>query len=89
MPTQGIRTEAQVLNANGTGSLRPNFADASGFDGLLLEIFRWLILASTALAVVFLIIAGLQYATTDAFSKKGEAKRRIQEIMIGLALALS
>jgi hypothetical protein len=79
--------EPQTLTAN-RASIAPNINTAD-FSGALTGVFQWLIVIAGVLAAVFLVMAGFQYMTTDAFSAKGAAKKRIQEIFIGLALALS
>jgi hypothetical protein len=61
-------------------------------DGNLEVLLPWLfrtgVVMAGVLAAVYLVIAGFQYMTTDAVSKKSGAKGRIQEIFIGLAIAL-
>lgn len=79
--------EPQILTAN-RASIAPNI-DTTDFSGALMSVFQWLIILSSVLAAVFLVMAGFQYMTTDAFSTKGNAKKRIQEIFVGLAIALS
>lgn len=61
---------------------------AGDIEVLLPWLFRTGIAMAGVLAAVFLVIAGFQYMTTDAVSKKSGAKGRIQEILIGLAIAL-
>jgi hypothetical protein len=76
-----------IPQTTGTGSIEPQLTGNLVPD--ILEIFRWLVMASTILAVIFLAIAGFQYATTDAFGKKMDLKGRIREILLGLTLALA
>lgn len=40
-------------------------------------------------AVIFLIVAGLQYITTENLGQKGQAKQRIQDALVGLLLVLA
>jgi len=40
-------------------------------------------------AVVVIVIAGVQYMTTEAVTQKGEAKKRIRNALIGILLILS
>lgn len=51
-------------------------------------IVKLLIGVATALAVLQIIIGGIQYMTTDAFSGKSSAKDTIQNAIIGLFLAM-
>ena len=55
----------------------------------LLEIFQWGTGVAVALAVLMIILGGVQYMTTDAFFKKEQGKERIKAAVIGLLLALS
>ena len=66
------------------GALRTE-ADLSTY---LSDMFRLLIIFAGALAVFRLIYAGVIYMSTDAFGKKSEAKKIIQETLGGLALVL-
>jgi hypothetical protein len=75
-------------------TLVPNRAPAQltvpegNLEVLLPWLFRTGVVIAGVLAAVYLVIAGFQYMTTDAVSKKSGAKGRIQEIFIGLAIAL-
>lgn len=44
---------------------------------------------AAALSVIYIIIGGFQYLTTDAVFEKGEGKKRIQNAVWGLLLAIS
>lgn len=60
----------------------------SDVDSMLSSVFEWGIIVAALLAAVYLSIAGFQYLTTEGFGKKGEAKKRITQIIFGLVLAL-
>lgn len=57
--------------------------------GYLSTIFKVAIGLTTFLAVVYLIIGGIQYATTEALSGKGEGRTHMTNAILGLVLALS
>lgn len=52
-------------------------------------IFNLTIAIAGVLAVIKIIVGGIQYMSTDAFGGKNEAKNTIQNAVWGLALALS
>lgn len=76
----------QTLVANRVAS--PLAVPAGNIETLLPWLFRTGIIIAGVLAAVFLVLAGFQYMTTDAVSKKSNAKKRLSEIFIGLAIAL-
>lgn len=49
---------------------------------------KLIIAIAGALAVIRIILAGIQYMSTDAFGKKGEARGTITNAIIGLLLAI-
>lgn len=63
--------------------------ETTTFPQYLQIIFKLLIGLTTIAAVVSLIIAGMQYMTTDAFSQKETAIGRIKAIGAGILLAMS
>lgn len=50
--------------------------------------FRLVIAIATALAVIMIIVGGIKYMSTDAFSGKNEAKETIKNALWGLFLAM-
>jgi hypothetical protein len=52
-------------------------------------VFMLVIAVASGLAVVMIIVGGIQYMSTDAFSGKSEAKNTIQNAIWGLLLAIS
>ncbi len=51
-------------------------------------VFMLIIGLAGVLAVIYIIVGGIQYMSTDAFQGKNEAKTRIQNAIFGLLLAL-
>ena len=51
-------------------------------------IFRLSIAVAGALAVIMIVVGGVQYLSTDAISGKSEGKERIQNALVGLLLAI-
>ena len=61
----------------------------SAIIGLIQTVGGWLIMAAGALAVVFLIIGGLQYMTSAGNAEKAAAaKKTIMYALIGVAVVL-
>ena len=52
-------------------------------------IFKLAIGIATVLAVLMIIIGGFQYITSEAISSKGDAKKRINDALLGLVLVLA
>ena len=61
-----------------------NTNDLAGF---LIGWFTVLVGAVTVLAVIWIVLGGIQYMSTDAYSTKSEGKRKITNELIGLLLA--
>ncbi len=89
-------SHAQTSNLTKYKLLEPIPTDASG--GLKEEltaedyfglVFRFALSIASVLAVIRLIYAGIIYMSTDAYTGKSEAKKIIQEALLGLGLALS
>jgi hypothetical protein len=51
-------------------------------------LFKLLIALAGALAIIMIVIGGVQYLSTDAISGKSEGKERIENAIIGLLLAI-
>lgn len=60
--------------------------DLSGF---IIDGFRIAVAASAALAVIMIIYGGIQYLSTDVVFKKGDARKTIEQALIGLLLVMS
>jgi hypothetical protein len=66
-----------------------NSEAGSGLGTFLKQIFNWGIGIAISLAILVIILGGVQYMTTDAIFKKEEGKKRITGAVAGLLLALS
>jgi hypothetical protein len=64
-------------------------ASSVNLEEFLKQIFNWGIGAAVALAILFIILGGVQYMTTDAIFAKEEGRKRIQAAVAGLLIALS
>jgi hypothetical protein len=62
---------------------------ASGFGSYLNSIIRLVIGLIGVLAVVMLVVGGIQYMVSSGGGEKGGAKERMQNALFGLVLALS
>jgi hypothetical protein len=71
----------------------PGFIGAINTSGGLIAyinaLFNLAVLIGGVLAVFIIASAGLQYMTTDAILQKSDAKKRIQNALIGLIMLLS
>lgn len=63
--------------------------DASTTDSYLASLFTIFIVVAVLLAVIRLMICGIQYMTSESISSKGAAKTCIQYVLGGLLLALT
>jgi hypothetical protein len=55
----------------------------------LVTVFNWGIGLAVALSVLFIILGGIQYMTTDAIYSKEEGRQKITAALAGLLIALS
>ncbi len=75
------------IEALGIGSANYNVA-GDGANKYLVALYTFGIVIASALAVIMIVIGGVQYSSTDAISGKGEGKERIKAAITGLILAL-
>ncbi len=75
-----------------------NFSQSTGIDigsatkdlGTFLgQVYNFGIAAAVALTVIMLIWGGIEYMTTEAYSGKSDAKKRMIDALVGLGLALA
>ncbi|MFZ3009096.1 MAG: hypothetical protein WA048_01550, partial [Minisyncoccia bacterium] len=52
-------------------------------------VFKLGIGIASALSVIYIIVGGIQYLSTDAIDKKGDGKDKINNALFGLILAIS
>jgi hypothetical protein len=76
-PIDGYVGTTEIISENG-----------AGFSNYLNNMFRMGVALCTALAVLMLIIGGIQYVSSDAWSKKSEGRERIFAALFGLLIAL-
>jgi len=62
-----------------------DFNNLGAFFG---QIFNYGIAVAGVLAVVMIIWGGIEYMTTDSWTGKDDGKKRIQDALVGLGLAL-
>ena len=62
---------------------------STGFGDYANKLIRLLIGAAGALAVVMIVIGGIQYMSSDAVGEKSSGKETMQNALIGLGLALT
>ncbi|HMP85232.1 MAG TPA: hypothetical protein PKE08_01015 [Candidatus Paceibacterota bacterium] len=61
----------------------------TSFSDLVSLFFKWGIAIAIILSILFIVIGGIQYMTTDAIFDKSEGKQKISSAVAGLILALS
>lgn len=65
-----------------------NLVDGTNLNSYLGGIFNLGIVVAAILAVIMIVVAGLEYMTSEAFTNKEAAKNKIKYAIIGLILAL-
>ncbi|HMP67323.1 MAG TPA: hypothetical protein PKA60_01060 [Candidatus Paceibacterota bacterium] len=63
--------------------------DNTSFNFFVQVLFNWGIVITIVLAILFIVIGGIQYMTTDAVFGKQEGKTKVQSAIAGLLLALT
>lgn len=64
-------------------------ADTAGLANFFNNLYKFLIGAAAIIAIVEIILGGLQISSQDSISKQGEGRERIQQAIFGLILVLS
>lgn len=77
---QGLWAELDM--GNGSKISTTNLGDFLG------KAFNFGIAIAVALSVIMITLGGIQYMTTDSWSKKEDGKQRIRQAFLGLGLAL-
>lgn len=62
--------------------------NTTNLGDFLSKVFNFGIAVAVALSVIVITIGGIQYMTTDSWSKKEDGKERIRNAFYGLVLAL-
>lgn len=72
-----------------TGERSGGLTDTESFSGFINELYRYVVVISSMLAVIMLALGGFQYMGSEAYSTKQQAKERIQNAIIGLLIVIS
>ncbi len=64
-------------------------AETQGIGGYVNTIIRLLLAVATLLAVLMIVVGGVQYMTTDAFTQKSEGISKMTNAVLGLILAFA
>lgn len=67
----------------------PGISGNYTLPGLINALYKLLIMIGALIGVTKIAIAGVKYATTDVVSAKGDAKKDIQGVLIGLLILLA
>lgn len=80
----------KTLSSDDTlGSLGITEADVKDLPKLLTTVFRLMLGAAAALSVLMITLGGIEYLSTDIIFKKEEGRKKIENALWGLALAIS
>ena len=77
------------VGVNPSEMVAPIEGSQGGFDGILVGFFKWGIGLTSVLAVVMIVVGGVQYMGSESLFAKDEGKKRIQAAIGGLILALA
>jgi len=61
----------------------------NGFGGMLAQIFVWGVTLTIILAIIMLVVGGVQYMGSESLFGKDEGKKRITAALGGLLIALT
>ncbi len=79
-----------TLISGGIPGLSGNGVFKSGdLSELFNALFNLAVLVGSIIAVILIAAAGIEYMTSDAAGKKGDAKNRIRNALVGLLLLLA
>ncbi len=92
--TIGMLDDSSQLASLGNYVPLSNLPGLSENEGVNLPFFlkmlyRWGISITVVLSIIYIILGGIQYMTTDSISNKSDGKERIKGALLGLILALS
>ena len=90
-PTNPVPSTGGTSGA-GSASYQPisgvNFG-GSGFGGMLSQLFVWGVTLAIILAIIMLVVGGVQYMGSESLFGKDEGKKRIVAALGGLMIALT
>ena len=79
-------TPLESIPGTGISPTSPmTFSNLGGFFG---QVFNYGIAVAAVLALVMIITGGIQYMTTDSWTGKEDGRKRIEDALIGLGIAL-
>jgi hypothetical protein len=58
-------------------------------QGMIVGIFTWGVSIAGLLAIIYIVIGGVQYMTTDSIFNKEDGKNKIQSAVVGLLIVLA
>jgi hypothetical protein len=64
-------------------------AESANLNEFLLTLYNFGVGVAVSLSILFIILGGIQYMTTDAVGKMEEGKKRMLDAVVGLLIALS
>lgn len=85
---EGVSGYCLLAPIPGIGDANGRVDIKKGIGDYLLGIIRFVIAMCGVLAVLMIVIAGIQYMSTDAISGKEDAKEKITNVIFGLIIAL-
>lgn len=88
--TAGVNPSPTLPSSGGGGAYQPISGmsfNGSGFGGMLSQIFVWGVTMTIILAVIMLVVGGVQYMGSESLFGKDEGKKRITAALGGLLIA--
>jgi hypothetical protein len=81
----------QPLSGSGgpIGGLAQSGGGGDGLQNMILGIFTWGVSIAGLLAIIYIVIGGVQYMTTDSIFNKEDGKNKIQSAVVGLLIVLA
>lgn len=86
-PELNMASTAKYIPLTGDDEILPS--ENASFSDLVKQLFNWGIAIAIILAIMYIVIGGIQYMTTDAVFDKGEGREKISSAIGGLILALA
>lgn len=80
-----IKVATQYLSP----AIAPNPPANTDFGGYLQWMFKTGVIMAGVLAAFFLVLHGFRYMFTDNISNKGELRKKMYDVILGLVLALA
>ncbi len=79
-----------AIGGGGGGGYQPisGVSFAGSFESILEGLFKYGIITAVILAIIMLVVGGIQYMGSDSLFTKGEGKKRMTAALGGLLIAL-